>query len=91
MSFKGHISDTLKHIHFNQLNFTFTLAEDAGKVTRINISNAGGGINRSPFLTAPFTKIGCAFGVDKILPPYQSNTSDENGIGVKSLKLKHLC
>ena len=46
---------------------TFIRAEDAGKVARINISNAEGGTNRSPFLIAPFTKIVRAFGADKIL------------------------
>lgn len=48
--------------------FTFTLAEDEGKVAWTKISNAEGGISRSPFLTAPFTKTGRALGVDKILP-----------------------
>lgn len=46
---------------------TFNLAEDAGKVSRNNVSSAEGGIKRSPFLTAPFTNIVRAFGVDKIL------------------------
>jgi hypothetical protein len=46
---------------------TFILAEDAGKVTRTSISNAEGGINRSPFLTALFTRTWRALGVDKIL------------------------
>jgi len=53
---------------------TFTLVEDGGKVTRSKISNAEGGINRSPFLTALFTKTGRAFGVDKILPSNKKNT-----------------
>ena len=48
---------------------TFTRAEDAGKVTRISMSKAIGGNKRSPFLTAPFTKIVRAFGADKILQP----------------------
>lgn len=51
------------------ITITLTLAEGAGKVTPISISNAEGGTNRSPFLTAPFTKIVRAFGVDKILQP----------------------
>lgn len=46
---------------------TFTLADDAGKVTRISVSNEEGGINRSPFFTAPFIRIVRAFGEDKIL------------------------
>lgn len=46
---------------------TFTLAEDAGKVTRTSVSNASGGTKRSPFLTAAFTKMVRAFGADKIL------------------------
>lgn len=46
---------------------TFTLAENVGKVDRISISKAGGGTNRSPFLTAPFTNIVRAFGADNIL------------------------
>ena len=64
-----HNSSSLPKQLLNRYVVTFTLAEEAGKVTRTSISNAGGGIKRSPFLTAPFTKIVRAFGVDKILEP----------------------
>lgn len=49
------------------MKVTLTLAEDGGNVTRIRISNEDGGIKRSPFLTAPLTRIVRAFGVDRIL------------------------
>lgn len=38
-------------------------------MSRNSVSSAEGGTNRSPFLTAPFTKIVQAFGEDKILQP----------------------
>lgn len=58
---------------------TFTLAEDIGNVSRNSISRAAGGTKRSPFLTAPFTKIVRAFGVDKILQPkYKMSERDKN-------------
>lgn len=50
-----------------QYYFTFTLADDAGNVNLIKISNEGGGINLSPFLTAPLTRMVRAFGFDTIL------------------------
>jgi len=49
------------------IRLTFTLADDAGNVSRNKISNEGGGIKRSPFLTAPFTSMVRAFGFVKIL------------------------
>lgn len=48
-------------------NHTLTRAEGAGKVTRRSRSRDEGGIRRSPFLTAPFTKIVRAFGAERIL------------------------
>ena len=51
------------------LLLTLTLADEAGNVSRTKISNEGGGINRSPFLTAPLTSMVLAFGFDKILIP----------------------
>lgn len=62
---------------------TFTLAEDAGKVTRISISNEDGGTKRSPFLTAPFTKTDRAFEADKIL-----HQEGKNSISLMNFKLK---
>ena len=56
-----------ENAHSQIFNLTFTLDEDAGKVTRISISNEDGGTKRSPFLTAAFTKIDRAFEADKIL------------------------
>lgn len=50
-----------------QYYFTFTLADDAGNASLIKISNEGGGINLSPFLTAPLTRMVRAFGLDTIL------------------------
>ena len=50
-----------------QYYFTFTLADDAGNVSLIRTSNEGGGINLSPFLTAPLTRMVRAFGLDTIL------------------------
>lgn len=49
------------------LNHTLTRAEGAGKVTRRSRSRDEGDIRRSPFLTAPFTKIVRAFGAERIL------------------------
>lgn len=46
---------------------TFTRAEGAGKVILIKRSRDDGGTRRSPFLTAPFNKIGRALGEDRIL------------------------
>lgn len=46
---------------------TFTLAEGAGKVILIKRSRDNGGTRRSPFLMAPFNKIGRALGEDRIL------------------------
>ena len=60
---------------FKQLKWkapTFTRAEGAGKVARISMSKAIGGSKRSPFLTAPFTKIVRAFRADKILQPQKN-------------------
>lgn len=51
-----------------------TLADDAGKVTRISKSSAGGGINRSPFLTALFIKIVRAFGAERILKQIKNSS-----------------
>ena len=58
--------------------FTFTLADDAGNASLIKISNEGGGINLSPFLTAPLTSIVLAFGLDKILKERTPLTKDKN-------------
>lgn len=46
---------------------TLTRAEGEGKETLIKRSRADGGTMCSPFLTAPFNRIGRAFGEDKIL------------------------
>lgn len=46
---------------------TLTLAEGAGNADCISKSSAEGGTRRSPFLTAPFSKIDLAFGPDRIL------------------------
>lgn len=46
---------------------TLTLAEGAGNVALIRCSRAEGGTIRSPFLTAPFKRIGRALGKDKTL------------------------
>lgn len=59
---------------------TLTRAEETGKVTLIRISRDGGGTSRSPFLTAPFTKIERALGKDKILI---SKKKRERGKGVR--------
>ena len=46
---------------------TLTRAEGAGKVILIKRSRDDGGTRRSPFLTAPFNRIGRALGEDRIL------------------------
>ena len=51
----------------NWFNFTLIGVEDAGNVTCSKRSSAKGGIKRSPFLTAPFTKILYALGLERIL------------------------
>lgn len=46
---------------------TLTRAVEAGNALRISKSSATGGIRRSPFLTAPLSKIGRAFGPERSL------------------------
>lgn len=56
---------------------TLTRAEGAGKVILIKRSRNDGGTRRSPFLTAPFNRIGRDLGVDRILITNQKNVREE--------------
>lgn len=63
----------VKH-HFTLQSLTLTRADEEGKVALNSRSSADGGTNRSPFRTAPFTKIVLAFGAERILWIWKKQT-----------------